>query len=282
MFRKQLSLPFKILLSAGMLLLVGLLGSADYFTGTEIAFSVFYLLPVGVSAWFVNRRMGIATSMASTFTWYLADTLPRTQPYSNAAIPIWNASTRLIVFLLMTGVLAALREALQRESEFARIDYLTGAMNSRAFYEAMDAEIAGLQRYGRPFTVLYLDVDNLKQVNDRHGHRAGDSVLMAAVTVMKRTLRKGDAVGRLGGDEFAVMLRQANEEGGRVIANRLQMAFHDTIAPKWPISFSIGGLTCLVPPASVDEAIEKVDELMYEAKRSGKDTMRLAVYAGPA
>ncbi len=282
MFRKQLSLPFKILVSAAILLLVGVLGSADYLTGTEIAFSVFYLLPVGVAAWFVNRKMGIVTSVASTFAWYLADTLPRTQPYSNAAIPTWNASTRLIVFLSVTVMLAALRDALQRESEFARIDYLTGAMNARALYEIIEGEIAGLVRYGRPFTVLYLDVDNLKEVNDREGHRAGDSVLRAAVSVMKRKLRKGDAVARLGGDEFAMLLRQANEEGARLVAERLQAAFHEAIAREWPVSFSIGALTCLAPPVSMDEVIERVDELMYEAKRSGKDTVRLAVYTGPA
>lgn len=282
MFRKQLSLPSKIVLSAAILLLVGLLGSADYLTGAEVAFSVFYLLPVGVEAWFVNRRMGIVTSVASTFAWYLADTLPRTQPYSNTAIPVWNASTRLIVFLSVTALLAALREALQRESEFARVDYLTGAMNARAFYEIIEGEIAGLQRYGRPFTVLYMDVDNLKTVNDRQGHRAGDSVLKSAVTVMKRRLRKGDAVARLGGDEFAVLLRQANEAGGRIVAERLQGAFHEAIEREWPVSFSIGGLTYLMPPQSVDEAIERVDELMYEAKRSGKDTVRLGVYTGTA
>jgi diguanylate cyclase (GGDEF)-like protein len=282
MLKTQLSLPSKILLSAGILLLVGLLGSADYLTGTEIAFSVFYLLPVGLSAWLINRRMGIITSVASTFAWYLADTLPRTQPYSSAAIPIWNASTRLIMFLLVTALLAALREALQRESEFARVDYLTGAMNARAFYETMEVEIAGLARYGRPFTVLYLDVDNLKEVNDRRGHGAGDSVLKAAVAVMKHKLRKGDAVARLGGDEFAVLLRQANEEGGRIVADRIQSAFHDTIARDWQVTFSIGGLTCQTPPASVDEVIEKVDDLMYEAKRSGKDTLRLGVFREPA
>ncbi len=198
MLRKQFSLPSKILLSAGILLLVGLLGSADYLTGTEIAFSVFYLIPVGVAAWLINRKMGIITSVASTFAWYLADTLPRTQPYSSAAIPIWNASTRLIMFLLVTALLAALREAVHRESEFARVDYLTGAMNARAFYEIVEVEIAGLERYGRPFTVLYLDVDNLKEVNDRRGHGAGDSVLKAAVAVMKHKLRKGGRGGAPG------------------------------------------------------------------------------------
>ncbi len=87
---------------------------------------------------------------------------------------------------------------------------------------------------------------------------------------------------RLGGDEFAVLLRQANEEGGRIVADRLQGAFHDTIARDWQVTFSIGGLTCQTPPASVDEVIEKVDELMYEAKRSGKDALRLGVFGGPA
>jgi hypothetical protein len=148
---EHLSGPAKVGLSIGTFLLIALLGCIDYLTGSEIAFSVFYLFPVGLAAWYVDRRVAVLYSVTSTVTWYFADALTRTQPYSHPSIPIWNAATRLAMFLSVTGLLTALRDALDRESKSARIDYLTGAVNGRAFYEAVKVELSRLARNGRPF-----------------------------------------------------------------------------------------------------------------------------------
>ncbi len=248
MITRRLSRPSKAMLSIGAFALIVLLGIVDYLSGTEIAFSVFYLFPVGVAAWYVNRRMAVLCSIASTVAWYLADTLSRTEPYSNPLIPIWNSTTRLVVFLAVAWLLAALRNALEKESQIARIDYLTGAVNSRAFYETAAVELSGLKRHNRPLTILYLDVDDLKQANDRYGHVAGDEVLKATVTAVKRKLRLGDSVARLGGDEFAVLLPEANEAAGRQVAERLQTALRESVSNRWPVSFSMGVLTCVEAP----------------------------------
>lgn len=151
MLAEHLSGPAKVGLSIGTFLLIALLGCIDYLTGSEIAFSVFYLFPVGLAAWYVDRRVAVLYSVTSTVTWYFADALTRTQPYSHPSIPIWNAATRLAMFLSVTGLLTALRDALDRESKSARIDYLTGAVNGRAFYEAVKVELSRLARNGRPF-----------------------------------------------------------------------------------------------------------------------------------
>ena len=274
MLAQHLSGRAKIWLSIGALLLIAMLGAIDFLTGAEIAFSVFYFLPVGLAAWYVGRRVAVLYSIASTVSWYFADILTRSEPYLHPSIPIWNATTRLVMFLTVTLLLTALRSALDRESISARIDYLTEALNSRAFYEAVRIELAKLARHGRPFALMYLDVDNLKTVNDRDGHAAGDELLKASVDAMSRRLRPGDTVARLGGDEFAVLLPETDEAAARAVADRLQSTLRDSVNKKWPVSFSIGVLTCVASSTSVDELIEEADGLMYQAKANGKDGVK--------
>jgi diguanylate cyclase (GGDEF)-like protein len=282
MTMRHLSRPSKAWLFSGLVIFIGLLGVADYLTGSELAFSVFYLFPVGLATWYVGREAGVVTSVLSASSWYLADTLAKGEPYSQPFIPAWNTGVRLVTFFAVTILLAALREALERESLHARIDPLTGAANARAFYEAAEVEISRLSRYGRPFTLLYLDVDNLKWVNDAHGHAAGDRALSASVSTLKRCLRAGDTVARLGGDEFAVLVAEANADAARVVSERLQSALRQGPGQQQRVTYSMGVITCTALPPSVDDLIARADNLMYEAKRNGKDAIRLALYDSAA
>jgi diguanylate cyclase (GGDEF)-like protein len=280
MLMRKLSRPSAIGLFVVLLVSVLLVGVADYLTGSELAFSVFYFVPIGLAAWYINRNAGLLLSGLSAFTWYLADILARAEPYAHAFIPVWNTSARLITFLTITALLAILQETLECESLHARIDPLTGAANDRAFYEAAETEISRLRRYGRPFSVLHLDVDNLKRINDAEGHMAGDRVLKALVASLKRTLRAGDTIARLGGDEFAVLLAEADGHAAEVVTSRVRSAIRLDAALAAPVTCSVGILTCPSAPNSVDEMIERVDGLMYEAKRAGRDPVRLAVFDG--
>jgi diguanylate cyclase (GGDEF)-like protein len=278
----HLSRSSKALMILALVVCILLLGVADYLTGSDLAFSVFYLFPVGLAAWYASRSAGVAMSVLSALSWYMADTLARPEPYPHPFIPAWNTGVRLVTFLAVTALVAVLHAALEREAVYARIDPVTGAANARAFYEAAEVEISILKRYGRPFSLLYLDVDNLKQVNDANGHAAGDRVLSASVSTLSRTVRAGDTVARLGGDEFAVLMAEADPSMAKVASERLQSALRQNVGKDQRVTYSIGVITCMVPPHSVDELIERADSLMYEAKRGGKDSMRLAVYEGAA
>jgi diguanylate cyclase (GGDEF)-like protein len=258
----------KVLLFSGLLAVVLLIGVIDYATGSELAFSIFYLFPVGIAAWYIGLEAGISLSILSALAWYIADTLARTTPYEYPFIPAWNTGVRLMTFLITTVLFYVLRSTMEREAQNARIDPLTGAPNTRAFYEAAEMQISILKRYQRPFSILYLDIDDFKELNDTHGHSAGDSALKTVVHTLRQNLRIGDIIARLGGDEFVILLTEADARAAEIVSSRVQSA----IRSKLTLTCSMGVLTCVSPPRSVDELIRKADNLMYEAKHLGKDT----------
>jgi len=265
---KKLSRSSKVFLFSGLLAVVLLIGVIDYATGAELAFSIFYLFPVGIAAWYIGLEAGISLSIMSALAWYIADTLARTIPYENPFIPAWNTGVRLMTFLIAAVFIYVLRSTLEREAQNARIDPLTGAPNTRAFYEAAEMQISMLKRYQRPFSILYLDIDDFKALNDTHGHSAGDSALKTVVHTLRQNLRGGDIIARLGGDEFVILLTEADARAAEIVSSRVQSA----IRSKLQLTCSMGVITCVSPPRSVDELVRKADNLMYEAKRLGKDT----------
>jgi len=144
-------------------------------------------------------------SIASAITWLIAD-FTSGHIYSHSAIPYWNMSVRLGTFLIITFLLSTLKSALEHEKELARTDSLTGIANRRYFIELANMEINRACRYKHPFTIVHIDLDNLKAVNDRFGHSTGDTVLRLVVNTIQNNIRATDIVARLGGDEFVILL----------------------------------------------------------------------------
>jgi len=261
------------------LFFVGIVGAADYFTGHEIAFSIFYVAPIALAAYFIGRRGGLIVSLLSAATWLLAD-VGAGHDYEIAWVPYWNAFTRLLFFALIAVFLAALREAFDHEKELARSDFLTGAANSRAFYAVAEMELVRARRYGRPFSLAHIDVDNFKTVNDTLGHQAGDDLLRAIVATMQSHVRETDLVARLGGDEFALLLPETGQDEASIAMQKLHGHLNEEAKRRqWPVSFSVGLLTCLHAPQSVDDLLKLADKLTYEAKGSGKNTIKHDVVA---
>lgn len=265
------------LLSLSSILLVLLLGLVDAVSGEEVAFSVLYLIPVSLAAWYVGRRAGAWLSALSATAWLLADLVAKTGPYSRLLIPIWNTYMRFGFFLVVTVLLSALRRSLDREKALARKDYLTGAANARAFFDAASLELSRARRYSHPLTIAYIDVDNFKTINDQFGHAVGDAVLRMTVTTIRRNLRASDLVARLGGDEFALLLPETGSAAAEVVSQKLRASLlHEASAQGWPVTFSIGVLTYLTPPQTVEEAIHAADALMYDVKKTRKNMIKRA------
>jgi diguanylate cyclase (GGDEF)-like protein len=172
-------------------------------------------------------------------------------------------------------LLFKLHALLEHERALSRTDYLTGTANVRAFYEVAQQEIERARRYHHPFTVAYLDVDNFKSVNDQFGHRTGDRLLRVVAQAIQNDLRPTDTMARLGGDEFALLLPEANCEAAAVVLRRVQeRVLREMQKHRWPVTLSVGALTCLNPPRRVDELIGLTDDLMYQVKDNGKNDIR--------
>ncbi len=169
----------------------------------------------------------------------------------------------------------ALKESEERYRMLSVTDALTGLFNSRHFYERLHAEVERAQRYGRPLSLIILDADNFKRVNDTYGHLQGDRVLQVLAGVISHSLRRTDSAFRYGGEEFAILMPEAEMEAAVMVAERLRRCFHET--PIMPadggsLSCSVSvGVTQLNPGESVESFIRRADDGAYQAKRRGKN-----------
>jgi len=169
---------------------------------------------------------------------------------------------------------AKLKEALTRERSAARVDFLTGILNRRGFYEIAGSESQRSRRYKRPLSLVYVDLDNFKGVNDSMGHDAGDELLTEVAAVIHSEVRGTDTVGRLGGDEFAVLLPETDQEQGRIVVDKVQKQLLEAMQQKnWPVTFSIGLISFQTPPESIDEMVRGADKVMYSVKLKGKNSV---------
>jgi len=268
-----------VILVIGVALVI-LLGGIDNLTGYEISFSLFYLLPVSLVAWFDKRSHAVMVSILSAAIWLLAD-LNSGHAYSRLAIPIWNSMMRLGFFFVTAFSLSAIKKLLENEQTFARIDFLTGVANSRAFYEFAKKEIDRSARFSRPITIAYIDIDNFKQVNDTRGHSQGDNLLQSIAKTIKDNTRSIDMVSRFGGDEFAILFPETNEENAKTAINKVQKELLGIVKNNnWPVTFSIGAVTCY-KSCSLGELIKEADNLMYTVKASGKNGIEYKIHEIP-
>lgn len=268
----------KIIIAASSSLLVVFLGIIDYASGSEISFSIFYLLPVLMATWFAKRRYGVVISVLSAITWYLAD-INSGHAYSHYIIPVWNSIMRLGFFLIVISSIDKVRNLLNKEKSMARNDFLTGVANRRFFYEIATKEIERIARFIHPLSLAYIDIDNFKQVNDTLGHSAGDKLLQVVAGTIKENIRSIDTVSRLGGDEFALLMPETNAQSAITALNKLRHALLDMVHENnWPVTFSIGLVTCS-ESCKLNELIKEADNLMYTIKASGKNRIENKVHS---
>ena len=252
-----------------------LLGVADYYSGHDLVLSSFYVLPIGLVAWFAGPARGTYTAVVSAGIWLAADIFDG--QYSSATIMALNTVIRLGLFLIIIYVLSVLHNAIRRLQLASRVDNLTGAANSASLYESLDKELDRLGRYGHPLTLVFLDLDGFKAVNDGFGHLVGDRVLRLVAECAKSRLRKTDVVGRMGGDEFAFLCPETDEEAARaLVAEVVQRVGEEMRAGGWPVTLSAGVVTCHEAPESGEELVKMADDLMYSVKMGAKDGVKFA------
>ena len=255
------------------LVLIALIAGLNSLAGPQFGCSPFYLLPILLVTWSVGRVAGLLISVAAAGAWLLIDLTAR-ERYAHVFFPYWNAMARMGIFWVIVMVVSVFKS----ERLLSRTDSLTRIANRQAFFEQATLEIERCRRYGRALSVAYLDCDDFKKVNDQRGHLAGDALLRSVADCLKNNVRGADLVARLGGDEFALLLPETGIAAARGVLEKVQVLLQMTLETGgWPTSFSIGSVTFLEPPRSVDQMIQRADELMYEVKRSGKNGVRLQV-----
>jgi diguanylate cyclase (GGDEF)-like protein len=261
-----------------MVLLTGL-GVIDHVTGPELSISILYLMPVLLASWYVGRRAGVVLATLSTLTWLIADFTAGAH-YTRPEIRYLNAAGLYGFLLIIALMFASLRHAFARERALSRVDFLTGVANARAFSELAELEKHRARRYAHPITVAYVDIDDFKQINDRFGHPTGDALLVWVGKTLRENLRDTDAVARIGGDEFAILLPETGEQAGDKVLQKLHAVLQNRMDEHgWPVTFSIGAVTFMSAPDTLDEMVSEADRLMYAAKRAGKNRVQQAVIA---
>lgn len=253
-----------------ILVVIAILGWIDLATGYEYSFSVFYLLPVSMAAWYDHYKAAILTIMVCGTTWLIAD-FNAGHDYSNKIIPFWNGLVRMGFFSIVAFLLFKIRRNWNEMKKMAMKDQLTSLDNSRAF----EIEYRILRkisfRKDLSFAVAIVDLDGFKAVNDTFGHSKGDEVLVRFAQLLKQANRNTDVVARLGGDEFAMILLDVNEHTVQDYETRLRQLFQSSgLKQSYGVDFSMGIMILNELPKNMEQATQLADRLMYQSKAQGK------------
>ncbi|WP_042444199.1 GGDEF domain-containing protein [Azospirillum sp. B510] len=194
---------------------------------------------------------------------------------------------RIAFLLTLLGtVIGAINYVLMASDEFnrelsklAHTDGLTGSLNRRRLFELGEVEFRRSRRHGRALTVLTLDIDRFKSINDRAGHPFGDRVIQAVADCCAGQIRHEDVMGRIGGEEFAILLPGIGEEAGRLLAERLRATIERQLAPLGTeggvtVTCSIGGVSLTREHGEFSDLIAQSDCALYDAKNAGRNQVR--------
>ena len=180
--------------------------------------------------------------------------------------------TDIDLLLARARTLLDFKSYLDSCEEAAFTDHLTGIANRRRFERQLEREVARTLRYGHPFSLLMMDIDRFKQVNDTHGHEAGDETLIRLGRTLQEGTRGIDLAARVGGEEFAIILTETDYNGGIEVAERLRLAIKAAEIPVvGHITASFGVADCPSGGQTSRELLAAADSALYEAKRRGRD-----------
>ncbi len=197
---------------------------------------------------------------------------------SLGAIPLLASALILAIFAF---VVSEWRDREQQLKELCKTDYLTGVHNRRSFMERADLEFSRAQRYGSALSVVMVDVDYFKRVNDSYGHGVGDEVLKLVANILASALRRHDVVARYGGEEFALLLAETRAEPARVLAERcrcrIEAAALEVAGVAVRVTASVGIAAYPRPGVErVSQLIDRADEALYQAKEAGRNRVAIA------
>lgn len=246
--------------------------------GASSPFLVGFFLVVAGTALSTEGRAPLAIALLASASVALVGVLDALDGPLAPEAMAWVGITAVALILLAdiaTAAARAQRHARDEALRASRFDSLTGLYNRAFFFTTMEQEIRRSDRMGRDFTMLMLDLDDLKPVNDTFGHQWGDRLLRSVADAIRRTIRFTDAAARYGGDEFVVLLPETDAAGGYVVAEKLRrdVAALTLRAADRNVrsSVSVGLVTYPHDGATIEQLVAAADVAMYESKRRGKN-----------
>lgn len=221
----------------------------------------------------VAAAAALALAGLAALTWLdHADWLPRLMPRALALLALFVVLDRVLRHLVLRPV----HEHSQALRRLALHDSLTGAVNRRGFTDRLQQAQGQAALCAQPLSLVMVDIDHFKRINDVHGHAIGDSVLREVAARLRRQMRRGDLLGRLGGEEFAVLLPATDLEGAAVQAELARQALRrEPVAVAGTVTASLG-VAQWDGSEPVSDWLERADLALYEAKRLGRDRVRLS------
>jgi diguanylate cyclase (GGDEF)-like protein len=230
-----------------------------------------FIMPVAISAIAGGLREGLLVAFGASV---LGGLYATTQPAEfDAALLVSAASARFALYGITASVLGAFAEAHYSVQSnlrtLASTDPLTRVANIASFYD----ELRALESARVGFAILLVDVDDLKLINDRHGHQSGSAVIRAVADVLRRVVRGTDCVARFGGDEFVVLLKDVGRPGAQIVANRIRRMLDDEVIPEAKgsaVTVSIGSAFWPDDGTTSEQLLATADSMMYADKRSKK------------
>ena len=207
-----------------------------------------------------------------------ASTLNRRQAALSAgAFDYFQLPAEIELLVLRVEQVVALRQKIERLRSEADLDHLTGLANRRRFRVALNREVERWRRYGVTCALLQVDIDHMKEINDRFGHPVGDVVIRHVANTLAAVSRDNDTAARLGGEEFALLLASISEEKATAAAERLRALLAEQVIPGvGDISVSIGVAACPAHATSERTLYAASDEALYVAKNEGRNRVAVA------
>ena len=254
------------------------LGFIDHALGYEISFSIFYLLAILFVFHYETFAKAVIVAFFSSLIWLAADLMSGNR-YSFWLIPFWNAFMRFGFFYIIIYLALKMRKEKEYHQQLSLIDPLTEILNSRSFFQQLTMARGRALRFNQSLTLVYIDVDNFKQVNDRFGHAKGDELLRLIAKAIQTSIRVYDVVARIGGDEFVLLLPETNKEQAQSVLSRIGENFIVLVKKEISsVSLSIGVATYQSFSYSVADMISMADQLMYDVKNNGKNNVIYRVF----
>jgi diguanylate cyclase (GGDEF)-like protein len=255
---------------AAPLLLLGAVSWIDYILGASVNLLALYFVPLLVAGWHLGKKGAVLFTALATAAW-LAQVVASGAVQWSPLVWAINTLATATGFLVVAILVALLRNAIDRERDHARTDPLTGLANRRQLEEGAGVPLALCRRIGSAATMVSVDLDNFKAVNDTLGHQRGDDVLRAFGDILRRFVRTSDFAARMGGDEFCLFLPDTSALEGSVLMDRIRAAAEASpMFRSCDVSLSIGSYTEDPVHSELEAMLSAADARMYEAKRSRK------------